>query len=431
MLNINGLKNYLFNSGWILIDRVVRFVLGITIGIMVARYLGPKDYGILNYVLSLTGIISIIGTFGMDSVVIKDLVKYKKLDTKIIYNAMFLKFIGAVLVIITAQIVAYLFHLSDEIKLFIFIVTLSGLFNFLFVIDLFYKSKVLMKKIVKLNILTLIGVSSYKLLLIFIKASLIFFFFSPLLEAIIGSFLKLGVILKDGYLFYKNKISFFYIKKLLSQSWPFIIMSLIAVIYTKIDQIMIFQILGAKENGLYAAATRLSNILFMLPGVVSGSFYIAILNAKKVSKDLFYKRLKALYFVMFWGAILLILPFLFFSKEIILILYGKQYELASDVLSVYIWCVLFVFISAVTNMWFVIENKQKISMYFNLTGLVINIILNIILIKTYGIMGAALATLTAYAVNIYVCLLCNKKTQKLFVFVNKSIWNINSIKGLK
>jgi len=430
-LNINGLKKYLFNSGWILVDRVVRFVLGITIGIMVARYLGPKDYGILNYVLSLTGIIGIIGTFGMDSVVIKDLVKYKSLDTKIIYNAIFLKFIGAVLVIVMAQIVAFLLHLSDEIKLFIFIVTLSGLINFLYVIDLFYKSKVLMNKIVKLNVITLILVSLYKLLLIVIKAPLIFFFFSPLLDAIIGSFLKLKLILKDGYIFYKNKISYSYIKKLLSQSWPFIIMSLIAVIYTKIDQIMIFQMLGAKENGLYAAATRLSNILFMLPGVVSGSFYIAVLNAKKVSEELYYRRLKALYFVMFWGAILLILPFMFFSKEIILILYGKQYKLASDVLFFHIWCVLFVFISAVTNMWFVIENKQKISMYFNLTGLVVNITLNVILIKIYGIIGAALATLIAYAVNIYICLLCNKKTRKLFVFVNKSIWNINFIKGLK
>ena len=43
------------------------------VGILVARYLGPEQYGLMNYVISYVSIFSVLSTFGLDNIEIREL----------------------------------------------------------------------------------------------------------------------------------------------------------------------------------------------------------------------------------------------------------------------------------------------------------------------------------------------------------------------
>ncbi len=81
------------------------------------------------------------------------------------------------------------------------------------------------------------------------------------------------------------------------------------------------------------------------------------------------------------------------GKDLVIFLYGNPYSLASDVLKIYIWSGIFVFIGVAGGNYFLIENKQGFVLLKSLSGLLVNVLLNFFWIPIYGVYGAAFATL--------------------------------------
>jgi O-antigen/teichoic acid export membrane protein len=158
---------------------------------------------------------------------------------------------------------------------------------------------------------------------------------------------------------------------------------------------------------------------------ITSSLFPAIINAKKISEKLYYERLQKLYNLMVWIAIPIAFFMTFFSNWIINLLYGSQYNRAGDVLKIYIWAGVFVFLGVASSKWFINENLQKYSFYRTLTGVIINAILNMILIPKYIIKGAAIATLISQTVASYLFNAFNYKLRRNFVMQTKSLFFIN------
>lgn len=72
-LLVAELRAYARNSGWMLIEYVVRAVAGLLVGVQVARYLGPQAFGMLNFSLAVVALASPVVHFGLDALVIKRL----------------------------------------------------------------------------------------------------------------------------------------------------------------------------------------------------------------------------------------------------------------------------------------------------------------------------------------------------------------------
>ena len=89
------------------------------------------------------------------------------------------------------------------------------------------------------------------------------------------------------------------------------------------------------------------------------------------------------------------------TGTIVKMLYGEQYNQAGSVLMIHIWAALFVFLGLAYSKYLTTENFTKKSLYRYSFGAVINIFLNYILIPSYGINGAAIATLLGHFVAHY------------------------------
>jgi len=167
----------------------------------------------------------------------------------------------------------------------------------------------------------------------------------------------------------------------------------------------------------YAVAVRLSEVWYFIPVIITNSLFPAIINAKKISEELYYERLQKLYDLMVWLSIGIVLPMTLLANNIVRILFGNQYQYAAGVLKIYIWAGVFVFFGCAWSKWIITENQQKVIICSHIISMPINIMLNIILIKKYGMIGAAWATLISYSINQLLGLLFYLKKLSLKMFL--------------
>jgi O-antigen/teichoic acid export membrane protein len=271
------------------------------------------------------------------------------------------------------------------------------------------------------NIFSLLLSSIIKVILIINEAPLIAFACVTLFDSLV---LASGFV----YFYFKVKLSFLSwafdinkAKSLLKDSWPLILSGLVISMYMKIDQIMINNMLGSIDVGQYAAATRLSEVWYFIPVVISSSLFPAILNAKKISNELYLARLQQLYNLMAWMGIAIAIPMTFMSDWLVQILYGGQFNAASGVLVIHIWSAIFVFLGVASSNWFIVEGLQRYSFYRTLVGAILNILLNIFFIPEYGINGAAVATLISQFVASYLFNAVNEKSRITFLLHSRAL----------
>jgi O-antigen/teichoic acid export membrane protein len=400
--------------------------IGLFVGIWVARYLGPEQFGLLSYAQSFVFLFTAFSTLGLDAIVVRELVKSDKKRDTILGTAFFLKLIGAIFILPTLALATQITSNDQYTNILVFIIASTTIFQSFNVIDFYYQSKVLSKYVALANTITLALSSIIKVVLILNEASLIAFAFMAIFDSLV---LALGLIY-----YYKKatRLSLFNwkfdwptAKALLKDSWPLILSSFIVSIYMRIDQVMIKEMLGINANGQYTAALRLSEAWYFIPIAISNSVFPAIIHAKKISEKQYNKKIQQLYTLMVWSAIGIALPMSFLSDSIISILYGDAYKLASDVLTIHIWAGIFVFLGVASSKWLLNENLQIISLYRTFFGMLINIALNLLLIPKYGIVGAAISTLISYMFAGYLLDIFNNKTKQMFVMKTKTLvaWN--------
>ena len=399
--NHQGFIKYFSNTSWVLGERILRMAVGLFVSIWVARYLGPEDFGLLSYSISFVGIFAVIAKFGLDGIIVRELVSKPDKENTLLGTAFLLKFIGAFIVLVILAI-AISFTSSDlQTKTLLFIIASATVFQSFNTIDLYFQAKVLSKYVAFSNSISMLISSSLKIYFILNQFELIYFAYVILFDSIT---LALGLL----YFFYrKNKNIFIWkfnysmAKSLLKDSWPLILSGVLISINMKIDQVMIKEILNNEAVGQYAAAVRLSEAWYFIPMVICASLFPAILNSKNKDRTLYMSRLQNLYNLMAWMAIAIAIPMSFLSDWTINLLYGEQYKQAGDVLMIHVWTGIFVFLGQAFNRYLTAENLTRIALYRTALGAISNIFLNYLLIPSYGINGAALATLTSSFISNY------------------------------
>jgi O-antigen/teichoic acid export membrane protein len=199
-------------------------------------------------------------------------------------------------------------------------------------------------------------------------------------------------------------------------------------LYMKIDQIMLQNMAGVKEAGAYATVATLSEAWNFIPAVIVTSLFPAILNAKRDNVDRYKKRIQNLYDLMVYLSVPVAI-IITFASPLIYKLYKPEYAYAAPVLSVHIWSGVFVFLGAASSQYLIAENYNTLTFVRTGFGAAINIILNIILIPKMGMMGAAIATLAAYAsANFFIIFIPKVSGQGIMMF--KSLFLISLVQKL-
>lgn len=392
----HGLQAILGNSSWLVADKIIRLGVGLLVGVWVARYLGPEGLGILSYAGAFGGLFGTFASLGLDNIVIRELLKDPTREARLLGSAFVLKLIGAVVTIVITLVAITLLRPGDTLTFWLVGCVVAGfVFQSFNVIDFYFQATVQSKYTVYAANAAFILMTLVKIVMLLTSASLIGFGLVGLGEVILASgFLILGYRRNHRSVRawrYDGKIA----RELLSHSWPLILSGLTVMIYMRIDQIMIGQMLGDKEVGLFAVAVRLSEIWYFVPMSIASSVFPAIINAKKQNDALYRARIQQLYDLMTWMGISVAVATTLLAPYVIHLLYGSAYAESAQVLTLQIWAGVAVCMSFAHGKWLIAENLQKYSMYYTAIGAVLNVSFNLVLIPAYGIKGAAMATLIA------------------------------------
>jgi O-antigen/teichoic acid export membrane protein len=404
-------------------EQMLRMVAGLLVGIWVARYLGPTKFGIFSYVIAFTSLFSGIAKLGMDSILVRELVNQPDYQVKYIGTAFWLKIVGALIVLaLTAAILPWMSN-DQTTNIYILIIIVGLFFQSFEIVDFYFQSQVLARFVSVCKIIQLTFSTIVKIYLMLTGADLVWFVWVTLLDQI-----TLAISFAIAYRLHKSKflpLNVFDVtiaKRLLKDSWPLILSAIMVMLYMRIDQIMIKEMLGEREVGIFSAAVRLSEVWSFIPIMVAASVFPAILNAKKTDAILYLQRLQRLHTILVWIAFSIAIPMTFLSEWLVVSLYGEAYRMAGSVLKIHIWTSVFVFLGVASSKWFISENLQTLAFWRTAYGALINIVLNLILINSYGIIGVAYATLATQIFSAYLFDLFNKKTRPLFIIKTKSFF---------
>ncbi|MBL4707514.1 MAG: flippase [Flavobacteriales bacterium] len=420
-------RKLLGNSMWLFIDKLVRLFVGLFVGVLVARYLGPEKMGIWNYCIAIFTFFIVFPSLGLEYIGPREFVNRSGEEEKLLNTSIVLKFIGATLGIVFAVLFMGFFKgFSSYLIPLIFILTSGYLFQSLDVIDYYYQSKLEQKKSVIARMIAFVLVSLYKLYLVQSGAPLIWFVASSTIDFGLGAIGLIYSLKKSPIQLKLKTFDWELAKALLKDSLVFSISALVIVIYYKIDQIMVTEILGEQENGIYSIAIRIYELFTLLPAVLVSSFLPVLTQNYKKNGLEFKASLKQLYSIVTYLALIFTIGVWFFGPWVMNLLYGEAYEGSGEVLQIIGLGFYFVFIGMATGSYLIVRNLKKFIFFKSIIGLGLNIGLNLWLIPKMGIIGAAIASMVSNFVSTFLILALKDNHSQLELIL--SPFNLSSIR---
>lgn len=396
-----GLQAVIGNTGWLFVDKVIRLGVGLFVSVWIARYLGPQQFGLWSFAMAFAALFGAFATLGLDSIVVRELVKTPERQNELMGSAFALKLAGGALTFLIAAGVIALIR-PDEVLTFVLVaISAAGfVFQSINVVDFYFQAHVQSRYTVYAANSAFILMTLTKIALLMLSAPLVAFALAGLGEVVLTSVFLLIAYRSNRHSIRAWRYHAGVAIELLSQSWPLILSSLAIMVYMRIDQIMIGQMLGDKEVGLFSAAVKISEVWYFIPTAIVSSVFPAIIRAKQLNEELYRRRLQRLYDLMVILAVAVAIPSTVLSDELMTI-FGPEYRPAGAILSLHIWGGVFVFLGVASSRWYLAENLQKIAFLRVMLGALVNILLNFILIPSHGVVGAAVSTVFAQLAAAY------------------------------
>jgi PST family polysaccharide transporter len=371
-------------------DRIFRMGVGLVISVWVARYLGPDVFGQYSYAIALVGLFSVFSSLGLDTVLVREIVKVPGARHELLGTALVLRLAGGFVGCSAAILCVSLVRPDDVTMRVLVAVTAAGLIvQAAHVMEIWFQSQLQSRNSVVAKNWAFLIVAAAKVGLILTGASVVAFAWAGLLEIVLAGFGLFVAYHLAGEALSSWRVSAARAAELLKPGFPLILAGLAVSVYMKIDQVMLAEMLGDKAVGLYSAATRLSEAAYFVPGVIVASVLPAVISTRASNQQLYMRRMQRLFDFMVVVAVAIALPGSVFSKFIIEVLYAGPYSDAATVLAIHAWTSVFVFLGVASSSFLLAENLTTISFYRTALGAGMNVLMNLVFIPWLGVAGAA------------------------------------------
>lgn len=380
------------NASWIVACKIAQSVLQLIVGMLCARYLGPANYGLINYAASIVAFALPLMRLGLNATMVHEFVETPEKEGEIIGTSLVLNISSSFLCIMGVSAFAAVANAGDKTAITVCVLySFSLLFAAVEMIQYWYQYKLMAKYSSLIMFGAYLIVSVYKIYLLMTGKSVYWFALTNALDfGIIGISLIILYCIKGNS---KFSFSLQRAKTMLSKSKHYILSSMMVVMFQSTDHIMLTSMAGVTENGYYTAAITCAGVFQFVYIAVVDSFRPLILSSKKENNADYSLNVSRLYGVIIYTALAQSFVFTLFAKYIVGVLYGADYESSIPILRILVWYLAFSYMGTVRNVWILAEQKQKYLWIINLSGAVFNIILNAILIPHWGACGAAFASL--------------------------------------
>lgn len=417
------------NLCWSVAGKITNLLGNLLVGILVARYLGPEKYGILNYVISYVGLFTVISSFGLDNIEIRELAKNSTCEKKFIGTVFAIRAACALFACVLA-VIGLLVQKHDQATTVLIAMYVSTLF--LGCTDVFrnyFTAKMESEYVAKSEMArSLIG-AAIKIALLLIHAQLYMFVIALVVDAFL---LASGYVLNYkwvGRTIKYDKFDFKLAGFLLRESFPLLLSGAAVVLYQRIDQVIIVHMLDAERLGYYATACRLTEPLMFVSVVIIGSITPVLVKLRDVSVTKYESVRFRFMAYSVWSSIVMALGLSLFSQLIVKYTFGSGYSESAALLRIMAWKIVGASLAASSGQLIIIEGIQKWAVFRNIVSVLLCVLLNMGFIPAYGVIGSAWASvITAISAGMLANILIGpyhsifKLQLKVLTFVWYKVW---------
>ena len=385
-------KQVVKNASWIIGCKIAQSVLGLIVSMLTARYLGPSNFGLINYAASLATFILPVMQLGLSSTVVQEIINAPDSEGEIIGTTIGMSFASACACIVGLfSFVSFVNAGETETIIVCLLYSLQLLFQSIEIIQYWYQAKLKSKYTSLAMVASYTIVSLYKIYLLVSGKSVYWFAVSHSIDFAIISIVLLFIYSRIGT--QKLRFSFKLARKLFSRSKYYVLSGLMVSIFSQTDRVMLKVMMDDAATGFYSAAVQCSTLTNFVFTAILDSGRPLIFDSKKNDEQKYKEHLSSMYAIVIFLSLIQCVIISVFAKYIIRILYGAAYLQASAILRIVVWYTAFAYLGSVRNIWLLAENKQKYLLFINLSGAIANVIMNAILIPISGAAGAAIASL--------------------------------------
>jgi len=390
------LQLVLGNTAWLIFDRALRMVVAFAIGIWLARYLGPDQYGVFNYAIAFVALFGVIANLALEGLAIRDLVRNPGAKDEILGTLFLLRLGGGLIAWALALCTLLVLRPGQPLLAWLVaILAAAPLFQAFDVIDYWFQARVASKYSVYARGAAFFVVSVAKVVLILAKVPLVAFAWTVMAEAVLGGIGLLYTYRATGQHVRHWRMTARCAMSLLVEGWPALVSGFLILVYMRIAQVMLGEMASFADVGSYSVAIRLVEVWYIVPVTLTASLFPAIIRSKEMGPVEYRGRIQHLYDLVLWMAIIVAVPVSFLAPWIVNLLFGPGYAAAGPVLSLQCWMATWVFFGVARAKWLYAEGALKQAMAVEVMSALINIAANVLLIPAYGAVGASVASLIA------------------------------------
>lgn len=409
------LRRLLGNGVWRVGDSVFRMGGGLLVSVYVARYLHPDGFGLISFAAAIATLVTAIAQFGMFTVVVRELVRRPRERATILGTALVLRLVAGAGSILLAMGATALLRPGDHRALVIvLIVAATALPRAWDVVDYDYQARIEARPVIIARNLSFVVFALLRAALVVFRAPLEAFALAIPAEQVLASIFLVRRWRADGLTVGLGSVSLRELRDLVMTTWPLVIASLSTIVYMRIDQIMLAAMMNNAGVGLFSAAVKISEALYFIPVAAIATAAPALTAAHQRSHAEYTRQMLRVMRTLVWLALAAAAVLACSSRLIILALYGPAYAPAAAVLSLHSWIFVLVSLNCCSSQWFLDKGYFHCNMYQTLVGAAVNITLNLVLIPTLGIIGAATASFAGQLASVLFMTAVIPKTRPLF-----------------
>lgn len=382
----------LTNATWIVGCKITQSILSFIVTMLTARYLGPSNYGLVSYAASLVAFVVPIAQLGLGNIQVQELVNDKDNEGKIVGTTLCFSLLSAVFCFIGVISFAMIANASETET--IVVCALYGIILFFQGAELlqyWFQANYLSKYASIVSLIAFALVTIYKVVLLVLQTDVYLFAVANVIDYFLILIALLFVYKRLG----GKKLSFSWTlgRKMLAKSRYYIVANMMVAIFSQTDRIMLKLMIDDTATGIYSAAMSCAGLANFVFVAIIDSFRPLIFENYKLSKSKFESSVAQLYSIIIYLSLAECIVVSVLGEFIIGVVYGAEYAGAVLPLRISIWYTTFSFIGSVRNIWILAEGKQRWVWVINLSGVLANIVVNLLLIPIWGATGAALASL--------------------------------------
>ncbi|MBI5711629.1 MAG: flippase [Candidatus Eisenbacteria bacterium] len=403
------------NVGWLAADRVFRLAVGTVLNVWMIRYLGAQQLGLFSFAQSVVGILAILSQLGLETILVRDLVRRPDETREILGSALGLRLAGAAATFALSVATIALLRPDNRTALALAMVFASIYFFLaLDVVESWFQSRTRVAPYVVARSVAFVLSSIAKTWALIAGAPIV-----VLAMTMAGEYVLAAVGLALAYRrqgdapagwCWRPAVA----SQLLRDAWPLVLNGAAVMLSIRIDQAMLTLMRSEHENGIYAAAQRLTEILFFIPVAFMNAAAPALLRSHRRDRAEYDRRLQRVFFVLTWTAVGIALPVSLLARPIVTTLFGPEFADSGPVLALHIWSAPALFMGVGISNWFIAEERQRDLMVRSIIAAAANVALNLWLIPAFGARGAALATLAAQTLAYWLANAAFAPTRGLF-----------------